>query len=181
MNEIPVIGHTGLPLLHAGSPVYAPPGPLRNPRAPHHSPLESLASRLPVVSAPYEPRAPLSAEQLALQQAFESLVSAACYLSLTSAGSPASTLAAVQLLHDLAQQVHEEMDVETLERGSAAGLTEDTVWRREELKWRRHHSIELAIRFVKSSAVTRFIDTGESRRKKHRGWLTNLWSARLLP
>ena len=101
-----------------------------------------FASRLSVPSrdavAPEDSQA--LSPTLAQMQAFKLVVSAACYLSLSSSANVdatlEATLEAVQILHDCSQ----EMVREGLELGSNPDESEDLIWRDRQARWERRYA-----------------------------------------
>ena len=104
------------------------------------TPIGGNASHLPAIplsAFDTQLRRPLRMEpagelELTPYRAFEILVSAACYLSLSSSTNVAATLDAVQLLHTASQALAADgAEFECVE-------TEDLIWRGKQLRWERH-------------------------------------------
>ena len=116
---------------------------------------------------------PELAVELTPRVAFELLVSAACYLAMTPATDTASSLEAVQLLHDLSLELLDD----GLDLGSASQEMEDLVWQGKQEKWERQRSIETAIRFVKSAGEVRQVTSAKRRQSLWARWLV-AWRGR---
>lgn len=136
--------------------------------APELGSLPGFAARLPVFT-----REPLPPDEMTPRRAFESLVSAACYLSLASPGDPASTLEAVQLLHEMALGLQDD----GLDLGALPERMEDRIWRNRQLKWERHRSVGVALRFIKEGSEEQEIgDVAEAVKPwAARSWFAHLW------
>ena len=152
---------------------YRPDFPLQSLAVPNLGQATGFEARLSLVPTMVAPE-----PELTLQRAFETLVSAACYLSLAATGEPAAMLEAVQMLHDLSQ----EMQGDGLDLSVGAGVgaapddVEDRIWQDKQRKWERWSAAHAAMYFKKNSSGAQYVSSRPARSAEPRFWLTRWWS-----
>ena len=108
------------------------------PLSPLPSPASGVTTRLPIPQQASANRqrsehVPAPAKHTETLEAYKRVVSAACYLSLGPSEDLDSSLEAVQILHDLSQQ----LQAEGLGPARDLGGSEDTIWQQAQEKWER--------------------------------------------
>ncbi len=93
--------------------------------------------------------------ELTPRRVFEMLVSAACYLSLSPLRKAADALEAVQLLHDLAEELCGESLQPEAQPEEILEETRDQIWKDKQIKWERLSYIEAAVCLVKARSPSR--------------------------